>query len=52
MVLSFPLFAAYIALVHGAERIKAPMLIVGLTIIVPGLLFVLAGYLSGNKEMA
>ncbi len=52
MAISFPLFAAYIALVHGAGQLAPAMLIVGLIVIVPGLLFMLTGYLSHNKEIA
>lgn len=48
MVLSFPLFIAYIALVQSAGRLTGAMVIVAVFVIVPGLLFLLTGYRSRN----
>lgn len=46
MTLSFPLFAGYIALVHGAGRLQPALLVIGLIVVIPGLLFLLTGWLA------
>jgi hypothetical protein len=49
MVLGIALFIATIALVHGADRITLSLLVIGLIIAVPGVLFLWTGYRSRRR---
>ncbi|MEZ4769833.1 MAG: hypothetical protein R2844_15550 [Caldilineales bacterium] len=51
MVVSFPLFAGYIAFVSSAGRFTGAMFVVGTIVIVPGLIFLFAGYRSRNYAL-
>lgn len=52
MILSFPLFVGYIGLTSGVSRFRAIWLLMGLIFAAPGLLFLLASYLSQRKSMS
>lgn len=49
MILSFPLFAGYAALAFGPSRLRPSLLIMALPFAIPGVLFLLAAYLSRPK---
>lgn len=51
LVLGIVLFNATIGLAHGAGRITTSLLVIGLIIAVPGLLFLWTGYRSRRREV-